>query len=117
MFCEFCHKIGEATLVLSMRLHRPKEGQQLFFGNFDDVTRRVSYLPLGEESAFCAPCHFGVFWDTVIAAPRSQPHLQPSDARRDDEEPLQNAGTMTATARLGGMWLSCRPRQCCRVIL
>jgi hypothetical protein len=26
----------------------------------------VSYLPLIEESAFCAPCHFGVFWDTVI---------------------------------------------------
>ncbi|MDY7041438.1 MAG: hypothetical protein SVX38_11295, partial [Chloroflexota bacterium] len=48
------------------RLYRPEEGQQLFFGNFDDVTRRVSYLPLEEESAFCAPCHFGVFWDTVV---------------------------------------------------
>ncbi|MDY7042021.1 MAG: carboxypeptidase-like regulatory domain-containing protein, partial [Chloroflexota bacterium] len=56
VFCEFCHKIGEVTLdpatglpypnmpgVLSMRLYRPEEGQQLFFGNFDDVTRRVSY--------------------------------------------------------------------------
>jgi hypothetical protein len=79
VFCEFCHKIGDVTLdpvtglpypnmpgVLSMRLYRPEEGQQLFFGNFDDVTRRVSYLPLEEESAFCAPCHFGVFWDTVV---------------------------------------------------
>ncbi len=79
VFCEFCHKIGDVTLnpatglpypnrpgVLSLRLHRPEEGQQLFFGSFDDVTRRVSYLPLEEESAFCAPCHYGVFWDVVI---------------------------------------------------
>ncbi len=79
VFCEFCHKVGEVTLnpvtglpphnmpgVLSMRLYRPEEGQQLFFGTLDDVTRRVSYLPLEKESAFCAPCHFGVFWDTVV---------------------------------------------------
>ena len=79
VFCEFCHKIGDVYLdpatglpysnmsgVLSMRLYRPEEEQQLFFGNFDDVTRRVSYLPLIEESAFCAPCHYGVFWDEVI---------------------------------------------------
>jgi hypothetical protein len=79
VFCEFCHKIGDVTLdpvtglpypnmpgVLSMRLYRPEADQQIFFGNFDDVTRRVSYLPLEEESAFCAPCHFGVFWDTVV---------------------------------------------------
>jgi len=79
VFCEFCHKIGDVTIdeetgmpypnmpgVLSMRLFRPDEGQQLFFGNFDDVTRRVSYLPLIEESAFCAPCHYGTFWDVEI---------------------------------------------------
>ena len=79
VFCEFCHKIGSVTLdpatglppanmpgVLSMRLYRPEEGQQLFFGTLDDVTRRVSYLQLEKESAFCAPCHFGVFWDTLI---------------------------------------------------
>ncbi len=79
IFCEFCHKIGEVTLspetglpypnmpgVLSMRLYRSAGEDVLFFGTFDDVTRRVSYLPLEEESAFCAPCHFGVFWDTVI---------------------------------------------------
>ncbi len=44
-----------------MRLYRPEEGEQLFFGTFDDVARRVTYLPLEEESAFCAPCHYGVF--------------------------------------------------------
>lgn len=79
VFCEFCHKIGDVILdpetglpypnrpgVLSMRLYRSRGEDVLFFGTFDDVTRRVSYLPLEEESAFCAPCHFGVFWDTVI---------------------------------------------------
>jgi hypothetical protein len=79
VFCEFCHKIGGVYLepgselpranmpgVLSLQLHRPKGDDQLFFGNFDDVTRRVSRLPLEEESAFCAPCHYGVFWDVVI---------------------------------------------------
>jgi len=37
----------------------------LFFGTYDDVTRRVTYLPLEEESAFCAPCHYGVFGGVV----------------------------------------------------
>ncbi|MCJ7550886.1 MAG: hypothetical protein MUQ30_14525 [Anaerolineae bacterium] len=76
--CDFCHKVGDVYLdpktklpyadrpgILSMRLYRPEEGQQLFFGTFDDVTRRVSYLPLLEESAFCAPCHYGVFGGVV----------------------------------------------------
>ena len=73
--CEFCHKIGEVFLtpetglphpdqpgITSMRLYRPNEGDDLFFGTFDDVTRPAdSYLPLLEESAFCAPCHYGIF--------------------------------------------------------
>jgi hypothetical protein len=76
--CDFCHKIGEVILdpdtklpyadkpgISSMRLYRPPEGQQLFFGTYDDVTRRVTYLPLEEESAFCAPCHYGVFGGVV----------------------------------------------------
>lgn len=79
IFCEFCHKIGDVVLdpqtqlpyanmpgVLSLRLYRSEGEQVLFFGTFDDVTRRVTRLPLEEESAFCAACHFGVFWDTVI---------------------------------------------------
>lgn len=76
--CDFCHKIGDVYLdpktglpypdmpgILSYRLYRPPEGQQLFFGTFDDVTRRVTYSPLQEESAFCAPCHYGVFGGVV----------------------------------------------------
>jgi hypothetical protein len=76
--CDFCHKIGEVYVdpdtalpyankpgISSMRLYRPPEGEQLFFGTYDDVTRRVTYLPLEEESAFCAPCHYGVFGGVV----------------------------------------------------
>jgi hypothetical protein len=154
VFCEFCHKIGDVTLdpatglpypnmpgVLSMRLYRSKGEQVLFFGTFDDVTRRVSRLPLEEESAFCAPCHFGVFWEKVIynsygewlESPYSDPktgqtcqdcHMPVTDATTfvlpekgglerspgqifnhrmpgaSDEDLLQNAVTMTATAQL-----------------
>jgi hypothetical protein len=156
VFCEFCHKIGDVTLdaatglpypnmpgVLSMRLYRSEGDQVLFFGTFDDVTRRVSRLPLEEESAFCAPCHFGVFWDVVVYnsygewldSPYSDPdtgqtcqdcHMPVTNATTFvlpemgglerppgrifdhrmpgalDESLLQNALTMTATARLEG---------------
>jgi hypothetical protein len=57
---------------------------QLFFGTFDDdnVPMEDTYLPLIAESAFCAPCHFGQFWDTVVynsfgewlASPYSDPN-------------------------------------------
>ncbi|KPL13175.1 hypothetical protein AMJ85_00105 [candidate division BRC1 bacterium SM23_51] len=79
VFCEFCHKIGEVKLdpvtnlpypnmpgVLSMRVYRPQKDEELFFGPFDDATRRVSYQPLQKESAFCAPCHFGRFWGVQV---------------------------------------------------
>ncbi|MBI5389080.1 YjbQ family protein, partial [Candidatus Woesearchaeota archaeon] len=38
----------------------------MFFGTFDDVTRRVSYLELEKKSQFCAPCHQFSFWGTPI---------------------------------------------------
>ncbi len=76
--CDFCHKIGDVILdpktklplpdmpgILSMRLYRPFEGQQVFFGTLVDVNRRVSYSPLESESEFCAPCHYGVFGGVV----------------------------------------------------
>ncbi|MBM4464663.1 MAG: hypothetical protein FJ014_03700 [Chloroflexi bacterium] len=79
VFCEFCHKVGAVYLnpatgrpyenapgVFSMRLYRPYPGDQIFFGSLDDVTRRVSYLPLEKKSEFCAPCHQFSFWGTPI---------------------------------------------------
>lgn len=72
--CEFCHKVGNVILdpkthlplpdmpgILSMRLNRPQDGQQIFYGTLVDVNRRVSYSPLESQSEFCAPCHYGVF--------------------------------------------------------
>ena len=83
--CDYCHKVADVILdpatnmpyanrpgVLSSDVRRPfpddPERYELFFGPFDDdnVPEEDTRLPLIEESAFCAPCHFGVFWDTVI---------------------------------------------------
>jgi len=83
--CDFCHKVAEVTLdpetglpyanmpgVLSMDIRRPfpedADRYQLFFGTFDDdnVPMEDTYLPLIAESSYCAPCHYGGFWDTVV---------------------------------------------------
>jgi len=83
--CDFCHKIADVVLspetqlpypnmpgVLSMDIRRPfpedKQRYQLFFGTFDDdnVPMEDTRLPLIEQSQFCAPCHYGVFWDTLV---------------------------------------------------
>jgi len=82
--CEFCHKIGDVRLnpatqtpyddapgILSLVMHRPEPGQDVFYGPIDDVVRpelehpRDSYLPLQQESAFCAACHHGVLGGVV----------------------------------------------------
>ncbi len=53
--------------VLSIELRRPPEGHQFFAGPFDDVAPGEDvHSPLQTESAYCAPCHFAVFWDTVV---------------------------------------------------
>jgi len=79
VFCDFCHKIGEIYLnpatglpypnapgVTSYRLYRPPADTHMFFGPFDDVVRRVSYLELEKKSQFCAACHQFSFWGTPI---------------------------------------------------
>jgi len=83
--CDYCHKVADVTLdpetslpypnmpgVLSQDIRRPfpadEDRYQIFFGTFDDdnVPMEDTYLPLIKESAWCAPCHFGVFWNTVV---------------------------------------------------
>jgi hypothetical protein len=83
--CDFCHKIAAVKLdaqsglpypnmpgVLSMDIRRPfpedQERYQLFFGSFDDdnVPEEDTNLPLLSQSRFCAPCHYGIFWDTLV---------------------------------------------------
>ncbi len=79
VFCDFCHKVSDIYLnpatglpypnmpgVQSMQLNRPPTDTHMFYGPFDDVTRRVSYLELEKESEFCAPCHQFSFWGTPI---------------------------------------------------
>jgi len=78
--CDFCHKIWDVKLdpatqmprpnmpgVLSYEFRRPPEGHQFFAGPLDDVAPgEDTYSPLQKESAYCAPCHQTVFWDTLI---------------------------------------------------
>jgi len=78
--CDFCHKVWNVNLdpasglpypnmpgVLSFEFRRPPEGHQFFAGPFDDVAPgEDTYSPLQKQSQFCAPCHFSVFWGTVV---------------------------------------------------
>jgi hypothetical protein len=83
--CEFCHKIGDVYIerntglpypdlpgILSLRLYRPEAGHDLFFGPLDDIARadieapRDVHLPLMQESAFCAGCHYGILGGVVV---------------------------------------------------
>ncbi len=79
VFCDFCHKVAAVYLdpatglpypnvpgVQSMQLNRPPSDTHMFYGPFDDVTRRVSYLELEKKSQFCAPCHQFSMWGTPI---------------------------------------------------
>lgn len=78
--CDFCHKVWDVIInpetglpfplmpgVLSYEFLRPPEGHQFFSGPFDDVAPgEDTYTPIQQESEYCAPCHFGIFWDEVI---------------------------------------------------
>jgi hypothetical protein len=83
--CDFCHKIGGVLLdpqsslpysempgVLSLDMRRPfpedKQRYQLFFGTFadDNVPMEDTRLPLISQSQFCAACHYGIFWNTLV---------------------------------------------------
>ena len=78
--CDFCHKIWDVQLdpatglpfnqypgVLSYEFLRPPQGHQFFAGPLDDVAPgEDTFSPLQLESAYCAGCHYGTFWDTVI---------------------------------------------------
>jgi len=78
--CDFCHKIWDVKLnpenglpfenrpgILSYEFKRPFNGHQFFAGPFDDVAPgEDTYTPIQKESAYCAPCHFGKFWEVEI---------------------------------------------------
>jgi hypothetical protein len=78
--CDFCHKIWDVKLdpstglpypnmpgVLSIEFLRPPDGHQFFAGPYDDVAPgEDTYSEIQTQSQYCASCHFGIFWDTVI---------------------------------------------------
>ncbi len=76
--CDFCHKVYGVRLnadgipsphlpgVLSIDLLRPHDGEQIFLAQFDDTPGDDVYSPVHHESAFCATCHSGSFWDVPI---------------------------------------------------
>jgi len=78
--CDFCHKVWAVRInpktgtpypnmpgVLSMEFRRPIEGHQLFIGPLDDVAPgEDTFNPLYSQSRYCAPCHFGDFWNVRI---------------------------------------------------
>ncbi|MBS1251671.1 MAG: hypothetical protein MAG451_00704 [Anaerolineales bacterium] len=79
VFCDFCHKAGGVYLdpatglpypnvpgVMSMDLRRPPDGQQMFFGPFDDIPEPDTLLPMIKQGQFCAACHNFSFWGTPI---------------------------------------------------
>jgi hypothetical protein len=78
--CDFCHKIWDVHLdpdtglpyanmpgVLSYSFRRPPDGHQFFGGPLDDVAPgEDTFVPIYRQSEYCAPCHFAIFWDTVV---------------------------------------------------
>jgi len=79
VFCDFCHKTANIELnpitglpnstqpgVLSHDLRRPPDGQDMFFGPFDDVPNPDTFSPQIKTSEACASCHSYSFWGLPI---------------------------------------------------
>ncbi|MCP4688639.1 MAG: hypothetical protein GY859_11355, partial [Desulfobacterales bacterium] len=77
--CDYCHKIGGVYMnpatdsvypnvpgARGQRMLRPPEGEDIFFGPYDDVHDPDAHLPEISESRFCAPCHQFSFWGEPI---------------------------------------------------
>jgi hypothetical protein len=91
--CDFCHKIVDApTEELGtlfgrdgLKLLRPADGRQLFFGPLDDAVRAgesFGYSPLYKESRFCAACHEGVVFGVHVYGTYSEWLRSPAFARK-----------------------------------
>ena len=77
--CDYCHKVGGVYIdsatesvypnipgVQGHRVLRPPAGEDIFFGPFDDIKDPDTFLPVFDESQYCATCHQFSFWGTPI---------------------------------------------------
>lgn len=87
--CDVCHKVRDVKLgadgrplgdqpgVLSLDLARPNSGDYLYLGPWPDhqpgvsdspggVKHETACSPIFGEGKFCAACHYGKFYDTVV---------------------------------------------------
>jgi hypothetical protein len=85
--CDFCHKVeGLVTLPeglnhgrFNLRLRRPADGEQIFFGPLDDVDRGEDvYSPLQRDSTFCASCHEGTVFGVPVYTTYSEWQASPA---------------------------------------
>jgi hypothetical protein len=109
--CDYCHKVVDApTDKLGTRfgrdgltLLRPADQQQLFFGPLPDAHRQgeaFGYLPVYQESRYCASCHEGVIFGVHVYGTYSE--WLESPARREGKQcqtcHMAPTGTMTNVA-------------------
>ncbi|MGD8621861.1 MAG: hypothetical protein PVH60_07915 [Anaerolineales bacterium] len=122
MPCDFCHKVWDVKLdpntqmpnpnypgVLSIEFLRPHEGHQFFAGPLDDVAPgEDTYSAIQDESAYCAACHFGVFWDITIYNSYGEwlesPYSDPETGQTCQDCHMPPTGaTQFATTEAGGL--------------
>lgn len=120
--CDFCHKVWDVVLdrrtglpdpnrpgVLSFEFRRPEPGHQFFAGPYDDVAPgEDTYSALQTESRFCAPCHHGVFWDTLVYDSYGEwlasPYSDPATGRTcQDCHMPPGGGSLFALPDVGGL--------------
>jgi len=93
--CDYCHKIVEAPTDKlgtrfgrdGLKLLRPSDSQQLFFGPLKDAYRAgesFGYSPLYQESRICASCHEGTLFGVHVYGTYSEWLASP--ARRQGQE-------------------------------
>lgn len=120
IFCDFCHKIYDVRLdettklpdpdlpgAMSYVFMRPAEGHQFFAGPYDDVAPgEDTYAAVQTESAFCAACHFGVFWGQRVYDSYGEwlasPYSDPEEGRTCQDCHMPSTGaSLIATPEAG----------------
>ena len=117
--CDYCHKTGDVYLdpatqsvypnmpgAQSQRMLRPPDGDNIFFGPYDDIKDPDTFLPLISESQYCAACHQFSFWGTPIYESYEEwlasPYAEAGVTCQDCHMP-PNGDTFFASPEVGGL--------------